>query len=178
MTTELKLDVSEIEALSRAIGRLSDGIKTKAMARAMTRMRQMVRTRIVNRNAEHTKLPRNLVSRLTTANFNAGGNTQEVIVRSGWISLAKLGASQTARGVRVKTRGFYAHAFMAGFKSGHRGVMMRAGSKRLPIRELYGPNPAHAITNNPEVYLEVMAEVIEEHMLPRFLHELGRLLPG
>lgn len=178
MAAELKLDTSEIEALSRAIGRLPEGIKTKAMARAMTRMRQMARTRIVNRSAQHTRLPRNIVNSLTTATFNAGGNTQEIILRSGWIHLYKLGASQTARGVRVKTRGFYAHAFLAGFKSGHRGVMMRVGSKRLPIRELFGPNPAHAVTNNPEVYLEVMAEIIEEALLPRFLHELGRLLPG
>ena len=177
MTATLTLDTSEIEALSRAIGRLPEAIKTKAMASAMRRMREMAKTRIVKRNAEHTKMPPGIVRALTTASFNAGGNTQEVVVRSGWIPLAKLGATQTSRGVRVRGRGSYQHAFLAGFKSGHRGVMMRVGSARLPIRELFGANPAHAITNNPEVYLQVMAELIEEHLLPRVLHEIDRLLP-
>jgi hypothetical protein len=177
MTAELKLDVSEIEALGRAIGRLPDAIKTKAMASAMRRMREMARTRIVKRSSEHTKLPPGIVRRLTTANFNAGGRSQEIVVRSGWIHLYQLGATQTSRGVRVRGRGSYLHAFLSGFKSGHRGVMMRVGDQRLPIRELFGPNPAHAITNNPEVYLQVMAELIEEHLLPRVLHEIDRLLP-
>jgi hypothetical protein len=42
---------------------------------------------------------------------------------------------------------------------------------------LFGPNPAHAITNNPEVYLDVLAEIIRDHLAPRMLHEIGRLLP-
>lgn len=177
MTADLRLDASEVLNLTRAIRRLPDEIKVKAMARAMRRMREMVRTRIVKRSAEHTRLPPGIVRKLTTANFNAGGNTQEVIVRSGWIHLFKLGATQTSRGVRVRSRGSYRHAFLATFGSGHRGVMMRVGSGRLPIRELFGPNPAHAITNNPEVYLDVMAEVIEDNLAPRVLHELVRILP-
>ncbi|MGO7901589.1 phage tail protein [Rhizobium ruizarguesonis] len=177
MVAELKIDASEILNLSRAIAGLPDAIKTKAMASAMRRMREMVRTRIVKRSAEHTKLPPGVVRKLTTARFNAGGNTQDVIVKSGWIHLYKLGATQTAKGVRVRTRGSYAHAFIAEMESGHRGVMMRTSKERLPIRELFGPNPAHAITNNPDVYLDVMADVIEEHLAPRVLHEIDRLLP-
>lgn len=175
--SEVFFDASEIEALSRAIGHLPEGIKTKAIASAMRRMRDMARTWIVKRNSEHTRLPPGIVRKLTTAAFNAGGNTQEIVVRSGWIHLYKLGATQTSRGVRVRGRGSYRHAFLASFKSGHSGVMMRVGSKRLPIRELFGPNPAHAITNNPEVYLDVLAEIIQDHLAPRFLHELDRLLP-
>lgn len=177
MTAEIFFDASEIENLSKAILRLPGSIKTKAMARAMRRMREMARTRVVNRSSEHTKLPKGVVRSLTTAAFNAGGNTQEIIVRSGWIHLYKLGATQTSRGVRVRTRGSYRHAFLAQFKSGHKGVMMRDGSSRLPIKELFGPNPAHAITNNPEVYLDVLAEIIRDHLAPRVLHEIDRLLP-
>ena len=40
-----------------------------------------------------------------------------------------------------------------------------------------GPNPAHDITNNPDVFLAVLTEVMEEHLLPRYLHEVDRLLP-
>ncbi len=62
--------------------------------------------------------------------------------------------------------------------SGHVGVMKRVGTARLPIRELFGPNPAHDITNNDAVYLAVLAEVIETALAPRVLHELGRILPS
>lgn len=177
MTAELRLDTSEVLALSRAIRRLPEQIKVKAMARAMTRMRAMARTRIVNRSSEHTALPRNMVNKLTRAYYNAGGNSIEVVLKSGWIPLYRLGARQTRKGVSVRGRGSYEQAFLAGFKSGHRGVMRRVGDKRLPIRELFGANPAHAVTNNPDVYLEVMAELIAEQLAPRFLHEVGRLLP-
>ncbi|WP_082529970.1 hypothetical protein [Rhizobium sp. Root1203] len=177
MTAEFRFEASEILNLSRAIKALPEAIKTKAMASAMRRMREMARSRIVKRNAEHTRLPPGVVRKLTTSRFNAGGNTQEVIVKSGWIPLQKLGATQTSRGVRVRGRGSYAHAFLSEMDSGHRAVAMRVGDKRLPIRELFGPNPAHAITNNPEVYLDVLAEIIEQNLAPRVLHEIERLLP-
>ncbi|MBD9390142.1 hypothetical protein IB237_23355 [Agrobacterium sp. AGB01] len=147
------------------------------MARAMSRMRDMARTRVVKRSAERVKLSPKQVREITTARFNAGSNTIEVIEKSGWISLYKLGATQTKSGVRVRLRGSYKSAFIAKMGSGHSGVMKRVGSARLPIRELYGPNPAHDVTNNPDVYLTVLAELIEDHLAPRVLHEIDRLLP-
>lgn len=177
MTATFRVDASDFEHLGRAIAKLPEEIKAKAMARAMRRVSQMARTRVVKRSAERVKIPQNIVRERTTAMFNAGGNTQEMIVRSKWIPLHKLGAVQTSRGVRVRLRGSYRSAFIAKMASGHKGVMRRQGKDRLPIRELFGPNPAHDITNNDQVYLEVMAEVMEEVLLPRFLHELGRILP-
>lgn len=177
MTAELRIDASEIEQLSRAIASLPGAIKAKAMASAMRRMRDMARTRIVKRSAERTDLPTRKVAALTKAFFNAGGNTIDVVEKSGWISLYDLGATQTSKGVRVRARGSYRSAFIAEMKSGHRGVMKRVGKERLPIRELYGPNPAHDVTNNPDVFLEVLSELIEQHLAPRVLHEIDRLLP-
>lgn len=175
---EVSFDASELEALGRAFGRLPGEIKTKALARAMRRMRDMARTRIVKRSAERTDLPPGMVRALTTARFNAGSATIGIVERSGWISLYKLGATQTSVGVRVRGRGSYRHAFIAKMKSGHSGVMIREGKKRKPIKELYGPNPAHDVTNNPEEFVKVLAELIEDHLAPRVLHELTRLLPG
>ncbi|KEQ05740.1 phage tail protein [Pseudorhizobium pelagicum] len=177
MTTEVRFDASELEALGRAIAGLPGSIKTKAMARAMRRMRDMARTRVVKRTAERVDLPQSQVRKITTAHFNAGGNTIEIIEKSGWIRLHDLGATQTKKGVRVRGRGSYRSAFIAQMKSGHRGVMKRTGAGRLPIRELFGPNPAHDVTNNPEVYIKVLAELIESQLAPRVLHELDRLLP-
>jgi hypothetical protein len=174
----LEVDDSDLVHLTRAISRLPQDIKVKAVARAMRRVTEMARSRLVKRQSPRIKIPQGLIRKLTEAHFNAGGNTQEIIVRSGWIPLYKLGASQTRQGVTVKLRGSYRHAFLATMKSGHRGVFLRRDAdKRLPIRELFGPNPAHDITNNPDVYQAVVAEVVQEVLLPRFLHELGRILP-
>lgn len=171
-------DASDFEQLGRAVAKLPDQIKAKAVARAMRRVSETARSRLVKRQAPRIKLPQSIIRERTTALFNAGGNTAGVVVRSNWIPLAKLGARQTRKGVTVNLRGSYRHAFLAGMSSGHKGVMMRVGTSRLPIRELFGPNPAHDITNNEEVYLQLLAEVMEEVLLPRVLHELGRILPG
>ena len=180
--SEVVFDASEIEALSRAIGRLPEGIKTKAMASAMRRMRDMARTRFVKRNAERVNIQQKYVREVTTAYFNAGGNTIDLVERSGWIPVYKMNPQldPDARGISVRfldARGSYKQAFIAKMKSGHEGVFKRVGSARLPIREMFGPNPAHDVTNNPEVYLDVLAEIIQDHLAPRFLHELDRLLP-
>lgn len=171
------IDSSDFVHLSRAINRLPGEIKAKAFARAMSRVTQTVKTRLVKRNAEHTHMPQMLVRERTTARFNGGGHTIEAVVRSNWIGLHKLGAKQTAKGVTVRGRGNFPHAFVAGMASGHAGVFQRVGKSRLPIQELFAANPAHAVTNNPDVYLEVLAGVIDDVLMGRVLHELGRLLP-
>lgn len=170
-------DASELRVLGREISRLPGEIKAKAMGRAMRRMRDMAKTKVVKRSAERTDLPQRKVRELTTAQFNAGGNTIEITEKSGWIPLAALGATQTKSGVRVRLRGSYKSAFIAKMASGHRGVMKRTGKARLPIKELFGPNPAHDITNNPDVFLEVLVEIIEDNLAPRVLHEIDRILP-
>jgi len=173
----LQADASDFVHLSRAIARLPEDIKAKAMARALRRVTDAARAKLVKRQSPRIKLPQGVIRKLTTAHFNAGGNTQEIIVRSGWLPLYKLGATQTAKGVRVRLRGSYRHAFIATMSSGHRGVFLRQGSESTPIRELFGPNPAHDITNNEDVYLPLVAEVVRDVLLPRFIHELGRILP-
>ncbi|WP_133122876.1 phage tail protein [Zhengella mangrovi] len=178
MAEGIRIDAAEFLALSRAINKLPGEIKTKAMARAMRRVSTMARTRYVRRAAPRLKLPQKLIREVTTARVNAGGNTADVVIKSGWIPLYKLGAMRTSKGVRVRTRGSYRHAFIATMSSGHTGVMMRTGPSRFPIRELFGPNPAHDITNNQDVYHELLAEVLSEVLGPRVLHELDRILPG
>lgn len=173
----LEADAQAFAHLGRAIARLPEDIKVKALSRAMRRVTETARSRLVKRQAPRLKLPPGVIRKLTTASFNAGGNTQELIVRSGWIPLYKLGASQNSRGVSVRGRGSYHHAFIATMNSGHKGVFMRDGAASTPIKELFGPNPAHDITNNEEVYLALIAEVVQEVLMPRVLHELGRILP-
>ncbi|MFC3642292.1 hypothetical protein [Aquibium oceanicum] len=179
----IDIDASDLAQIARAMGRLPGEIKAKVFARAMRRVSETARTRVVRRQAPRLDLSQKVIREKTTARFNAGGHTAEVVVRSGWIPLFKLGATQTSRGVRVRLRGSYRHAFIAKMDSGHTGVFRRVpGTKMVDkdkeqIRELFGPNPAHDITNNQDVYIAVMAEVLEEVLAPRVMHELGRLLP-
>ena len=42
-------------------------------------------------------------------------------------------------------------AFVAAMRSGHRGVFVRRGAKRLPIRELLGSRPVDALLHEGEV---------------------------
>lgn len=184
MSVDVKFSAEEIKALGRAFGNLPGEIKVKAMASAMRRMRDQVRTQVVKLDAKRVDIPVGKVRERSTAYFNAGGNTIKVVEESGWIRLYELGARQTRTGVSVKLRGSYRHAFIAAMKSGHQGVFRRtpgthmaSNPKKEEIRELFGPNPAHDITNNPDEYLNLMADLIEDKLLPRVLHEIERLLP-
>lgn len=178
---EVRVDASEFAALSKAIARLPAEIRAKAAARAMRRVAEMTRSRIVKRSAERVDLKEGLVRSRTKSRQADGGSAAEIVMRSKWIPLIELGARQTAAGVSVrgrtrKLRGSHASAFIAGLKAG-KGVAIREGRSRLPITELFGPNPAHDVVNNADVFLKVLVEVAESHLLPRYLHEVERLLP-
>lgn len=176
MTAQLTIDASEVERLGREISRLPDEIKAKAMSRAMRRMGQRARTEYVRMSSKRLSVPPSLIRRIVREAMSAA--SIDLLVRSPWIPLRALGARQTRSGVSVRLRGSYRSAFLATMSNGHRGVMKRSGKSRLPIFELYGPNPAHDITNNPEDYLDLLSQMIERELMPRMLHELGRLLPG
>ncbi len=133
----------------------------------------MARTRITRRSAERIKVPVGKVrERLRVARLT---NDLEFRMRSEWLRLIDLGARQTGSGVSVKLRGSYRSAFIATMSS--RGVFMREGKARGPVNELFGPNPANDINNHPDVFLDVLADVLQSHLMPRFLHEIDRLLP-
>jgi hypothetical protein len=74
-------------------------------------------------------------------------------------------------------RGSYRSAFIATMASEHSGVFRRVGTKRLPIREQFGPNPASDVANHEEIYLDLLQDLIETHLMPRVKHEIIRVLP-
>lgn len=164
---------------------LPQKIKAEAFARAMRRMREMAKTRVVKLAADRIDVQQKVVRARTTANFNGGLGAIEIKVRSAWIPLYALGAKEIYKtvegkrmpvGVAVVKRGSYPHAFIA--NAGHMGVYQRETKNRYPIRELFGPNPAHDIVNNPDDYTKLLVDLIESSLLPRVLHELDRLLPN
>lgn len=176
MSAELRFDASDFTRIGAAIGRLPADIKARAITSAMQRVAKMGATQVVKRAAERIDIPQKFVRERTFAYQSSGDAV--IRVKSDWISLYKLGARQTKRGVTVRARGSYKSAFIAGMASGHVGVLKRVGKDRLPIRELYGPNPANDIDSSPDLYEQLIAKVAEENVLPRIIHELGRILPG
>lgn len=175
MSAEIVFDASDFERLAKDLARVPYELKYHAVGRAMHRVAQMGATQVIKRAAERVDIPQKFVRSRTSAFQSQGEAT--IRVRSDWISLYQLGARQTKKGVTVRGRGSYRSAFIAGMASGHAGVFKRTGTARLPIRELFGPNPANDISTSPDVYQDLINGVAERYVLPRLMHELVRLLP-
>lgn len=174
MSAEIRYDSSDFFELSAAFARLPDDIKHKVAARAMARVGDMGRTQVVKRIAERVKLPTGVVREATQAYVS--GDAAMIRVRSRWISLYRLGARQTGSGVSVRARGSYKSAFIATMNGGT-AVFKREGASRFPVEALYGPNPANDVRTSPDVYEKLLVDIAERHVMPRMLHELGRVLP-
>ena len=180
--TELHFDLSELDALGRQIAALPAAIKQEAFRRAMRRVSGTSRTQIARQIAQRTRLPVSIVKAKTSDGMARGGTEIETIVKSGWIPLEKLGATQTAKGVTTRLRGSYRSAFIAMMASGHRGVFVNTGKRNEMsgrnngIGELFGANPAHDVTNHPSEYVRILTDIIEAHLMGRAMHELENLL--
>lgn len=172
-----ELDYHDFRRVERIIANLPQEIRNKAISRTMRRMSSTGKTRIVGETAKISKLPKWAVNAATSASFN-GIDTQKFVVRSDWIPLSKLGAVASPTGVFVHLRGSYRHAFLAGMKSGHSGVMRRVGNSRYPIREQFAANPANVVTNKPDDYLSILTDILGTQYLPRLIHEIDNLLSG
>lgn len=169
----LKIDASEFMRIGMRLHNLPDEIRRAALYGAAKRVGQMARTRIVKDVAAMVRVPQKAVRSRTGISADQSGSVA-IVIRSKWIPLYELGARQTRAGVTVRLRGSYAHAFLATMKSGHAGVFRRtgAGSPRLPIHEQFGPNPAHAVIRKADNYQQILAEIAEQNMLPRLMHEI------
>jgi len=89
------------------------------------------------------------------------------------------GVAYTARGGRQRI----ANAFLAvvtragddGEHAGHRGVFIRLGKKRLPIKQLYGPSIAHVFSQLLPVGEARRNEVLTTNVGHEIQFELSRL---
>lgn len=169
------LDYSQVQRIDRAIQRMPQEMKAKAVSRAMRQVTGVGRTRIVDETSKISKMPKSLVSGVTKAGL-AGTDTQKFIVRSDWIALMRLGAIQVPEGVYVNLRGSYKSAFIEAVKNGHHGVFRRVGKRRFPIREQFAANPANVVGNKPDEFTTILTDILAERYLPRLIHEVEYLL--
>jgi hypothetical protein len=85
-------------------------------------------------------------------------------------------AKQTATGVAYQLptgRDFVPHAFIATMRSGHRGVFLRRGRKRLPIAELRGPSLPRVFTR--ERILAAVRASTKSEFSKNLTHEMSFL---
>lgn len=82
----------------------------------------------------------------------------------------------SAQPFKTGVRQAYPGSFVARMQSGHTGVFIRKGRRRLPIRELLGPSAADALRQGPDLgQIERKAQM---RLKERFQHEVERLLRG
>jgi hypothetical protein len=83
----------------------------------------------------------------------------------------KIKGSTIGASVEVKRsqRKIIPETFIAQMKSGHQGIFKRASKKRLPIKELFGPQPA-LLLGLPNV-VESVRELIRDKAIEIFRHE-------
>ena len=128
----------------------------KAMVRAMNRAIESGRTAMVREIARDTRLKSKVVrDAITLKKATITQPAASISAPLKRLPLAAFGARQVGRGVSVDTgpggggRHVVRGAFLAEMGSGHRGVFVRAGKKRLPIRELPGVSIGHVFNKYP-----------------------------
>ncbi len=174
--TGVAVDTSDFRSMQAVMLRIPGDIRAKAFSRAQRRIRDMAKTRVVREAANDADMRVRDVRKVTAA-FNSGAATTRIVMRSGWMPLAKLGnVRQTGVGVTVRGWGSHKGAFIATMRSGHTGVFVRSGSARLPIKELWGPNPVSFIHKDERKYLDILTDLMQSHYAPRVLHEIDNIL--
>ncbi len=138
---DIRADVREVDRALRGIKHGTATVVTRAANKAI-RSARTAAVRAIARDLPGIKQRRvRDATRLKLANRSQW--TAAVSAKGARIPIADLSARQTQRGVTYRTqqgRRLIPGAFMATMQSGHRGVWMRKGKPRLPIRELYGPS--------------------------------------
>lgn len=174
----MQVDASDFFRLSRAMDNLPTAIKYRVINRSLHRMQTMGKTRVVRLAAQRVSLAQKHIRPNVKTPFGKGLSKREIVVRTSWIPLGKLGPRQTRRGVTVPKRGSFRSAFIATMSSGHTGVFKRKTTRSTPIFELHGPNPANDIATSPDPYQDLLSELIRDDLGNRMIHELSRALPN
>lgn len=98
-----------------------------------------------------------------------------IIASGSRIPLFRFRARQTAAGVTARLpggAGRYPSAFIATMKSGHKGVFLRKGPKRLPIVELFGPSVPKVFEKYIPVGAARALEQLKKNLVSEFRHAL------
>lgn len=179
----LHIDAAEVERLAARMAGLSASLRERVIRRSMVTVLRKARPRVIDEIADGTDLPKRKVGERVKA-FTAGGE-MNLTVRSPWLPLIELGAARRygkappARGGGVSVRGWGRHkgAFLATMGA-HRGVYVRKGKGRFPVKELWGPNPAAHVLKNEGQFLGLLEQVARTTLVPEIERQIDLALAG
>lgn len=168
---------------SRSIAALRPGNLTKAISRALQKagstalrdMRSEASKRIRQRKRLKPSIIRGAFRLRRPRGATIEGMEWAIDVSGKNVPLTAYPHRQTRRGVSVEVnrgkRSIVRGSFMATMKSGHRGIFVRQGPQRLPIRELFGSRPVDALLHQGE------AQAVAERGQKSFKETFARVLP-
>lgn len=166
----IKVDALEYLAKSRVFHRMPETIRTTVLSRAFRAVSKSTESRVVKSVAAGTNMRQKDVRATIHTSHGAGG--VDLVCRSKWIRLTDLGAAkQTRVGVWVRGWGTHKSAFL--IKSRNNWAYARVGKARLPIKALWGPNPAQFINKHRGDYEALLASETERVLLPEVERLLG-----
>ena len=174
-----EIKVTGVEEIEKKLGNLKSKAPTvvcRAINRAAQKARTETKREVANKYfiSQGDVLKTIRLTKASTANLSA-----QLTSKGGPIALSKFKVSPT-RGVKRTKRGYSPSvykagveksggmkplsgspkAFIAGFSSGHSGVMTRISARRLPLKQLYGPAVPSMIKND-EVIERIQKEATE-----------------
>lgn len=174
-----EIKVTGVEEIEKKLGNLKSKAPTvvcRAINRAAQKARTETKREVANKYfiSQGDVLKTIRLTKASTANLSA-----QLTSKGGPIALSKFKVSPK-RGVKRTKRGYSPSvykagveksggmkplsgspkAFIAGFSSGHSGVMTRISARRLPLKQLYGPAVPPMIKND-EVIERIQKEATE-----------------
>lgn len=172
------VDAEAFAKMAVAMKRLPEELKVKAFRRAFSHTRAKVLTQVTRKVADYSGAPYRKVRAYTRADMTTR-DAIAIIMRSPWLKVIELeGVRATkTKGVVTRRNGVYASAFIANMAS--KGVFSRKGAARHPVKELYGPNPAHSMGEDRHGEFQKLAnDIMERDLAARIMHEVDFILSG
>jgi len=180
----IELSASQIEKAELLLQDIP-GAAPKAMSNAINRAADTARTEAARKVRENYYIRHSdVLATIKIYRAQPSDLTSKVVSRGHAVNLFKFRVTpnrpQPKRKIPIVVRvkqgegGPVKRAFVAKMGSGHVGVFQRAGKRRLPVQELYGP-PIPQMLGSPSV-TQWVEQKAAERLDERLDHEINRLL--
>lgn len=158
---EIRFDDDKIKKVQRELRNFPKALP-KVMSRGLNRTATSARTEISRSLSKRIGLKiKDVRDKLSLQRASYSNWRSAVRISGKKIGLIKFRVRQTKKGVTYKhgrKRVLVRHAFIATMKTGHRGVFLRKGIERLPIKEIRGPSLAQVFTGAQDDINRIQAE--------------------
>ncbi|MBU2701683.1 hypothetical protein Ga0466249_002802 [Sporomusaceae bacterium BoRhaA] len=174
----IEFNASQIERAEQLLGGIKDALP-KAQASAINRSLTTARTEIVRSvRKEYVIKAEDVRNTIKVTNASAASPIGSIKSMGGPIPLVKFDTSkENPVRVRVKKSGAkkpIKHAFLQAMGNGYRGIFIRSGKARYPLKQLYGPSVPQMVGN--ETVMKSVEEKAIQTLDKRMDHEINRIL--